>query len=248
MKLTDLKIDPNNARYIEREKEKLLIYKLLAYPALLEKNKIGYSEKTKKMIVGNQRLKQLRKIAQYTLSKLKREIKAAVKHFNKVGSIDEEANFEYLKVLVEKKELSEKWIQSDKGLTKDEIEAWSLIDNIHEGGWDNNILEEVWGVDEVMWGIKEEQKEKVKNLEDGESIEIERSVQLSPPMEYILIMAEPNSEMWEDLKMFLQLKKVRRGGYKKGSLFDVESLERVFNWDDFKVRFKKGIDVSSNTK
>ena len=55
-------------------------------------------------------------------------------------------------------------------------------------------------------------------------------------MEYILIMAEPNSVDWEDLKEKLKLKMVRRGGYKKGSAFDSVSLERVLFWNDLKER------------
>jgi hypothetical protein len=56
-------------------------------------------------------------------------------------------------------------------------------------------------------------------------------------------MAEPNSVDWEEIKEKLQLKMVRRGGYKQGSVFDAISLERVLNWEDFKNRY-----VNSSTK
>jgi hypothetical protein len=68
-------------------------------------------------------------------------------------------------------------------------------------------------------------------------------VQLIPPKEYILIMAEPNSNDWEELKEVLKLKMVRRGGYKEGSSFDAVSLERVLTWEDLKKRY-----VNSSTK
>ena len=58
------------------------------------------------------------------------------------------------------------------------------------------------------------------------------------PQEYIMILAEPNSEEWEELKEMLKLKKVRRGGYKKGSAFDAVGLERVIKWSDLKKRLK----------
>jgi len=67
-------------------------------------------------------------------------------------------------------------------------------------------------------------------------MDLEQSVQLEPPKEYILIMAEPNSVEWEELKETLKLKMVRRGGYKKGSAFDSLSIERVIWWGDFKKR------------
>ena len=80
-------------------------------------------------------------------------------------------------------------------------------------------------------------------MEEDDELEIPQSVQLEPPKEYVLIMAEPNSVDWEELKEMLKLKMVRER-YKKGSAFDSVSLERVLWWDDFKNR----IDVSSSTK
>ena len=101
--------------------------------------------------------------------------------------------------------------------------------------FDFKVLEDELG-ETVMdeWGLTID--EEVDQMEDGDEIEIPQSVQLKPPMEYILIMAEPNSVEWEDLKETLKLKMVRRGGYKKGSGFDAVSLERVIEWKDFKNR------------
>jgi hypothetical protein len=73
-------------------------------------------------------------------------------------------------------------------------------------------------------------------MEDGEEIEFEQSVQIEPPQEYILIMADPNSVEWEELKEMLKLKMVSRGGYKKGSPFDASGIERVITWVDLKER------------
>ncbi len=101
--------------------------------------------------------------------------------------------------------------------------------------FDFDYLESELGEDTMEeWGLTIE--EEVDKMEDGDEIEIPQSVQLKPPMEYILIMADPNSIEWEDLKETLKLKMVRRGGYKKGSGFDAVSLERVIDWKDFKSR------------
>lgn len=89
-----------------------------------------------------------------------------------------------------------------------------------------------WGFDDVSFFSND-----IDDLEDGEEIEIPQSVQLQPPMEYIVIMCEPNSEEWEELKMRLGLRIVRRGGYKKGSAFDSTSLERVLKYNDFVSRY-----------
>ena len=101
--------------------------------------------------------------------------------------------------------------------------------------WDTEKLEE--------WGLEVPIDDQIDELEEGEEIELEQSVQLEPPKEYILIMADPNSVDWEEIKEKLKLKIVRKGGYKKGSAFDAVGLERVLEWNDFKKRY-----VNSDTK
>lgn len=96
----------------------------------------------------------------------------------------------------------------------------------------------------VDWGLDLPIDEKIDNLDENEEIEFAQSVQLEPPKEYLLIMAEPNSVDWEEIKEMLKLQMVRRGGYKKGSAFDSVGLERVIWWDDFKKR----INANSDTK
>ena len=83
----------------------------------------------------------------------------------------------------------------------------------------------------------------IDNAEEDEEIEIPQSLQIEPPKEYIIIMAEPNSVEWEELKEELKLQIVRKGGYKKGSAFDSSSIERVLTYSDFKKRY-----AHSNTK
>ena len=95
------------------------------------------------------------------------------------------------------------------------------------------------------WGLEINIDNVIDKLEEDDDIELPQSVQLEPPKEYILIMAEPNSVDWEELKETLKLKMVRNGGYKKGSAFESVSLERVLYWDEFKKRLK---DVNSSTK
>lgn len=120
-----------------------------------------------------------------------------------------------------------------------------IKDNLGFGEWDWDMLANEWNEEELQeWGMDIPALEQIDNLEDGEEIELPQSVQLEPPMEYILVMAEPNSVEWEELKEMLKLRMVRRGGYKKGSAFDAVALERVLRWDDVKTR----LDVDSSTK
>ncbi len=120
-----------------------------------------------------------------------------------------------------------------------------IKDNVSGGEWDWDALANEWNEDDLEnWGLDIPVDEKIDEIEDGETLEFEQSVQLIPPKEYILIMTNPNSEDWEEVKQMLQLKMVRRGGYKEGSAFDAISIERVLNWDDFKQRY----NANSGTK
>lgn len=129
-------------------------------------------------------------------------------------------------------------------LTEDEQKQFIIKDNVGFGEWDWDMIANEWDADQIEeWGLDLPFDAKIDDMEDGETLDFEQSVQLIPPKEYILIMADPNSEDWEDLKNLLKLKMVRRGGYKEGSNFDAISLERVLNWADFKERY-----ADSNTK
>ena len=144
------------------------------------------------------------------------------------------------------KEIPDEWVKSADELTEDEKKRFIIADNVGFGEWDWEILESDYEQDELEeWGVDIMINKEIDNLDDGEEIEIPQSVQIEPPKEYILIMAEPNSEEWEELKNMLKLKMVRRGGYKKGSAFDSVGLERVIKFKDFIERIK---NVDSNTK
>ena len=134
-------------------------------------------------------------------------------------------------------------LQADK-LTEKQQREFIIKDNVGFGEWDWDDLANEWDAEELEdWGLDLPLDERIDELEEDEEIELEQSVQLEPPKEYILIMAEPNSVDWEEIKETLKLKIVRKGGYKKGSAFDGVGLERVIEWKDFKQRY-----VNSSTK
>lgn len=132
-----------------------------------------------------------------------------------------------------------------ENLTIEQQNEFIIKDNVSGGEWDFDILANEWDVEQLEeWGLDIPINEKIDNLKENENIDLPQSVQLEPPKEYILIMAEPNSVEWEDLKESLKLKMVRRGGYKQGSAFDSVGLERVIYWNDVKER----LNVNSSTK
>ena len=144
------------------------------------------------------------------------------------------------------KEVPDEWVKQASDLTDDEARRFIIADNVGFGEHDWDLLANEWDLEQIEdWGVDlPDMDDQIDDLDDGEEIELPQSVQVEPPKEYILIMAEPNSVDWEDLKETLQLRMVRRGGYKKGSGFDAVSLERVLDWSDFKNR----INANSSTK
>jgi hypothetical protein len=131
--------------------------------------------------------------------------------------------------------------------TEEQRAQFLIKDNVNFGEWNHEELANEWDVIQLQeWGLDLDFdiENEIEELEDGEEIEFEQSVQLEPPKEYILIMAEPNSIEWEEMKERLKLKMVRRGGYRKGSPIDMVSLERVFQWNQFKERW----NVDSSAK
>ena len=63
-------------------------------------------------------------------------------------------------------------------------------------------------------------------MDKVEKVMHEQSIQVAPDKEYVLIVAENQSE-WDEMVAYFDLKKVRRGGYKEGSAFDAVGVERV---------------------
>lgn len=123
-------------------------------------------------------------------------------------------------------------------LTPEQEAEFIIKDNIGFGEWDWDMVANEWDLDDLeSWGLDLPNiDDQIDDLEEDEEIELPQSVQLEPPREYILIMADPNSVEWEEMKETLKLGMVRIGGYKKGSTFDAVSLERVIEWKEFKQR------------
>jgi hypothetical protein len=200
VKLSEVKLNPNNPRLIKDDKFKKLVQSIKDFPEMLDIRPIVVNAD---MVVlgGNMRFKACK-----------------------------EAGLKEVPIIV-------------TDLTEEQQKEFLIKDNVSGGEWDWDLLNE-WDTEQLEdWGLDIPIDEKIDKLKEDETLEFEQSVQLVPPKEYIIIMAEPNSEEWEDIKELLKLKMVRRGGYKEGSAFDAVGLERVLNWNDFKERY-----VNSSTK
>lgn len=90
---------------------------------------------------------------------------------------------------------------------------------------------------------------KIDSSEEGDEIKIQKSLQVIPKKEYILIMADEDSEDWQELQQIFQCGLVRQGGCKIGSSSDKvgRGTERVFDLKTFKERVLNEFS-NSNTK
>ena len=110
--------------------------------------------------------------------------------------------------------------------------------------WDYDNIQQDWEISEQEeWGIDSSDSEKIDLMEDGEILHLDKSLQVLPKKEYILIMADEDSDDWEEIKSIFKCKLVRQGGCKAGSTSDkaTSGLERIFDLKTFKERVLNGI-------
>ena len=131
-------------------------------------------------------------------------------------------------------------------LTPDQQREFIIKDNVGFGEWEWDALANEWDAETLdKWGL--DVPEMIDEAEEGDEIEFPQSVQLAPTQEYIVLVAEPNSTEWDDLKAAFALGMVRRGGYKAGSPFEATGVERVLRWTEARRRLAETGDVDRNS-
>lgn len=129
-------------------------------------------------------------------------------------------------------------------LTLEQEKELNVRLNKNTGQFDMDMLSNFFEVSDLMeWGFEEAElvgfdPTSVDDIEEGEEIEIEKSLQVMPKKEYIIIMADEDSNEWDELRRIFKCKIVRQGGCAVGSTSDkaTSGLERVFNLKTFKER------------
>lgn len=127
-------------------------------------------------------------------------------------------------------ELAEVPVIVARGWTAAQKRAYRLADNevASHSTWNRELLRveladlAAQAVDLTVLGFKT-----ADAAADNSTVgELPQALQLEPAREYAVIMCADLDE-WERLKVALNLKPVRRGGYKKGSPFDDIGTQRV---------------------
>ena len=128
--------------------------------------------------------------------------------------------------------------------TEQQQKEFIVKDNVGYGEWAWDDLANNW--DEQLlteWGLDIPDLQKIDKMEEDEILHLEKSLQVLPKKEYILIMADEGSDEWENLKTIFQCQIVRQGGCSIGSTSDkaTSGLERVFDFNTFKKRVLNGL-------
>jgi ParB-like chromosome segregation protein Spo0J len=145
--------------------------------------------------------------------------------------------------------LKEVFIVKAEGLTELQKDEFIVKDNVGFGEWDWDMLANEWDAESLNdWGLDVPLETQIDNLKEEEVLHIEKSLQILPKQEYIIITAEEGSDEWEELKTIFSCGIVRQGGCTVGSTSDkaTSGLERVFDLKTFKERALNGLR-NSNT-
>jgi hypothetical protein len=129
-------------------------------------------------------------------------------------------------------------------LTEEEQKQFIIKDNVGFGEWDWDMIANEWDAIELQdWGLDLPVDAQIDDSEEGDEIDIPKSLQVIPKKEYILIMADEDSENWQELQSIFKCGVVRQGGCKIGSSSDKvgTGLERVFDLQTFKERVLSGL-------
>jgi len=151
----------------------------------------------------------------------------------------------------EEAKLTEVYIIKATGLSEKQQQEFLIKDNVGFGDWDWDVLANEWDIENLEeWGLEGFPfEDQIDKLEDGEVLHVEKSLQILPKKEYIVIIADDGSDEWEELKTIFSCGIVRAGGCTKGSTSDkaTTGIERIFDFKTFKDKVINGIR-NSNTK
>lgn len=175
VKLSALRLNPDNPRIIKDEKFKKLVKSILTFPKMLELREI-VTDETMMVLGGNMRFRVLQEIASMT----ENEIKSRLKQYGREDLTDywiawHDCPMETVKIGI--------------GLTDAEKKEFIDKDNLSYGEWDWDSLAnqydievlQDWGHDvPIDWGDKADDDKKISETEKLSNIEVNENIYYEP--------------------------------------------------------------------
>lgn len=140
----------------------------------------------------------------------------------------------------------ERWTFREVDVDETTEVAMNIAANKHGGEFETGLLApllselDAGGFEMDLTGFDESELERLlvdPEHASGSETLLDQAVQLRPAREYVVVMCETEEE-WEALKQALELRPVRRGGYKAGSPFDATGTQRVVPAADLLARLE----------
>ncbi|MFS0489902.1 hypothetical protein [Leadbetterella byssophila] len=163
MKLTDVKPNPNNPRFIKDSKFEKLVESIVLFPQMMALRPIIIDEHSV-ALGGNMRDRACIEIQKRGKEYCEKLLTGSAKH-------SEEQKKAALKLLepVLKGQFPEGWVRQENGLTEDQKREFIIKDNVGFGEWDMDALANEWDIDELSdWGLDIPFKEAASDGEEEE--------------------------------------------------------------------------------
>lgn len=163
MKLSALKPNDRNPRYIREEQFEATVDSLLLFPEMLEARGIVFTKANAKNLIqgGNQRFRGILRIVEMSQEerddKILREVSAQKKLHPKINV---KARTQYLSAfwrdIANRGEIPDAWVKDVSDWTQDQLDEFMIKDNLHTGNWDYDTIssEADWSAETLKsWGL-----------------------------------------------------------------------------------------------
>lgn len=168
MKLSALKPNDRNPRYIREPQFEATITSILLFPEMLEARGIVYARSKDKCLIqgGNQRFRAVMAIVELPKDQREERITKAVLNQKKLHpKINVKARTQYLSGLwneiSRRAEIPDNWVKDVSDWTQAQLDEFMIKDNVHTGTWDYDAMSseadwsaevlKFWGVDIPTW-------------------------------------------------------------------------------------------------
>jgi hypothetical protein len=148
MKLAQLQQNPNNPRQIKKKAVEKLTTKIIKGYTLPEYKKIAYDSANGNVILaGNQRHQVFSLISEMSEEELRAIVNTTLEEKS-----DQDAAFTIFDKIRKTKAIPKKWVYDAATLSQEQKDQLVIVDNVHDGDWDTDILANVWqDSDALQW-------------------------------------------------------------------------------------------------